>query len=168
LPPESERLLHAVPKSIGEADDPVGPADVSEEDPIAALMAQVAFEPQDVQDVLEEFFESLAVRFESDHWKLTERQARMLGRPSAQLLNSMWAKLQNYLPDILAHWCESTPGATAFILACGLIVAPKITRQVAISRERAAARPLVPESAKQQRPQPVSVPDKPRVGIVID
>jgi hypothetical protein len=171
LPPESERLLSSVPDFIGgEADDPGGPADVPDQDPVAALMAQVAFEPQDVQDVIAEFFDWLAERFDSDHWKLNERQARMLGRPAAQLANSMWLKLQNYLPDILSKWCEETPGATAFILACGIVVFPKVQKQVAISRERAKAeRPqLVKEPPKPVQPVSAPAQEKPRVGIVFE
>jgi hypothetical protein len=170
LPPESERLLSAIPSTIGgEADDPGGPADVPDQDPIAALMAQVAFEPQDVQDVIAEFFDWMAERFESDHWKLNDRQAHMLGRPAAQLANSMWVKLQNYLPDILSKWCEETPGATAFILVCGIVVFPKVQKQVSISRERAkAAQPALVK--EQLKPQPIPVPaaEKPRVGIVFE
>jgi hypothetical protein len=170
LSQESERLLFAVPSTIGgEADDPGGPADVQDADPIAALMAQVAFEPQDVQDVIAEFFDWLAERFESDHWKLNERQARMLGRPAAQLANSMWVKLQNYLPDILSKWCEETPGATAFILACGIVIAPKISKQMAISRERAkAGQPMLVREQPKPQPIPVPAPEKPRAGIVIE
>ena len=161
LPLESERLLSHVPERIGgEADDPGGPADMPgnnlpADDPIAALMAQVAFEPQDVQDVIEEFFEWLSEHYQSDHWKLSERQSRMLGRPAAQLLNSMWVRLQNYLPDILSKWCEETPGAMAFIMACGIVVAPKVTQQITISRERARAKQGVNERLQSKAPQPI-------------
>ena len=139
LSAEAERLLAGIPDQIGDAPlgDPVDGSESGEVDPVAELMAQVAFEPQDVQDTLCEMFDWLGERFESDHWSLTERQARMLGRPSAQLLNALWLKLQVILPDILARWCEQTPGATAFILACGIVVVPKVTTQISISRERA-------------------------------
>jgi hypothetical protein len=173
LSDESERLLSHVPEKIGgEADDPGGPADTPGnsqlvDDPIVALMAQVAFETQDVQDVIAEFFDWMAERFESDHWKLSERQARMLGKPAAQLMNSMWARLQNYLPEILSRWCEETPGATAFILACGIVVAPKVSQQVKLSRERAKAKQLIPDKPKQPV-QPICATEKPRVGIVHD
>lgn len=169
LSAESERLLDSVPESIGgEVDDAGGPAAVSSqvpEDPIAALMAQVAFEEQDVKDTLGELFDWLAERFESDHWRLTDRQTRMLGRPAAQMLNAIWGKLQVYIPDILGKWCEDTPGATAFILACGIVVVPKVTKQVAISRQRAKTRgPVI--APQPARPQ--AVPPKPKMGIVFD
>lgn len=153
-----------MPKTIGDApEDSAGgiPAAAGEvEDPIAALMAQVAFEEQDVKDTIGEFFDWMSERFKSDHWKLTDRQSRMLGRPSTQLLNSIWAKLQDYLPDILARWCETTPGATAFILACGIVVVPKVKKQYTISRERRKRPHLV------QRPfQESSTPPGPAVPI---
>ena len=173
LPAESERLLAAVPERIGgEADDPGGPADVpGQDDPIAALMAQVAFEPQDVQDVIEEGFAWLAEHFHSEHWKLTERQSRMLGKPAALLANSLWAKLQAMLPDILGRWCEETPGAAAFILACGIVVVPKVTQQVAISRERAKERAtrvgpqsMPAKAAQSLQPKPGQVVAGPKPG----
>lgn len=113
---------------------------------IASLMAQVAFEEQDVRDQLEELFEWLSERFQAEHWKLTERQSRMLGRPTAQMLTSIWAKLCTMLPDIIARWCESTPGAAAFIAACGIVIVPKAMKQVTISRQRKTeARNKVPK-----------------------
>ena len=108
-------------------------------------MAQVAFEEQDVKDVLCEFFDWLAVKFENDNWKLTDRQSRMLGKPTALLANSMWVKLQSLVPDIIARWCETTPGAMAFLSACGLIVVPKVFNQIKVSRERKAQKQRVRE-----------------------
>lgn len=162
LPPESERILASVPKTIGDdpgADAP-GPVEVPDADPIAALMAQVAFEPQDVQDVIEEFFDFLAERFQSEHWKLTERQSRMLGRPAAQLANSIWRKMQSYIPDILSKWCEDTPGATAFILACGIVIVPKVSTQLALSRERAKEKA---QRVPNPQPVPITIPTVPNV-----
>jgi len=105
-----------VPDSIGgEADDPGGPAELPGDDAIAGLMAMVAFEPQDVQDTLCEFFDWTAERFKSDHWRLTERQARMLGKPTSLLLNSLWARLCLILPDIIAaSGAAAAPSTTVF------------------------------------------------------
>ena len=161
LPAESERVLASVPEIIGgEADDPGGPADVQELDPVAALMAQVAFEPQDVQDILVEMFDWLGERFQSDHWKLNERQARMLGTPAALMLNSIWARLQDYIPDLIAKWCMETPGASKFILACGLVIGPKIAKQITISRERKRLA-LSPQGHGEKKPGPVAAPRGP-------
>lgn len=151
-----------MPDTIGEGQaepgDPAGAPAPEPEDPIAALMAQVAFEEQDVRDTLEELFEWIGERCESDHWKLTERQSRILGRPAAQMMNSIWAKLQAYIPDILSRWCETTPGATAFILAAGLVVVPKVRKQITLTRERRAAAAM-PKTQRQVSPaQPPSAP----------
>jgi hypothetical protein len=99
-------------------------------------MDAVAFEEQDVRDMTEEFFAWLAVRFDSDHWQLKERQSRILCRPLTQVLNSLWVKLRERLPDIIAQWCESTPGATALLMAAGIVIVPKVMTQVRLSREK--------------------------------
>lgn len=142
-----------MPHFIGDAPATAAPGDQGEpgggeDDAVAALMAQVAFEPQDVQDTICEFFEWLAERFDSDHWKLSDRQARMLGKPSAILANAMWTKLTALLPDIIGQWCESTPGATAFLFAFGIVVVPKVKKQFTLSRQRAR------ERAQTVRPMP--------------
>ncbi len=167
LSAESQNLLASVPDSIGGTSEP-GEADGASlpdpQDPIAALMAQVAFEEQDVKDTLGELFDWLAERFESDHWRLTDRQTRMLGRPAAQMLNSVWAKLQVYIPDILGKWCEDTPGATALLMACGIVIVPKVAKQVAISRTRRKSVPMVQQGASHVAPvaapppQPAAAP----------
>jgi hypothetical protein len=163
LSAESERILASVPETIGggEADDPGGPADVPNQDPIAALMAQVAFDPQDVQDTLAEMFDWMAERFQSDHWRLTERQARMGGRPAAMMLNAIWTKLQSYIPDMLSKWCEATPGATAFFLWAGIVVGPKAMKQFSLSRERSKAKPRVPAPQPAAPAQPQQRPTQP-------
>lgn len=124
LPPESEAML------AGEADDPGGPAEVSAAGP--DLVPTIAFSIAKTEKVLVEIFDWLADRFESDHWKLTDNQVSMLGEPTAQLLGGVWTKLAEKLPDMLV----STPGATAFLFACTVVVVPKAAQQVAVSRAR--------------------------------
>ena len=160
MSPEAERLLNGIPDVIGDVPvEGIGgqAAPPASDDPIAGLMAAIAFEEEDVRDTLTESFEWLAERFKSDHWKLTERQARMLGKPTAMLLNSLWSKLQTILPDILAKWCEETPGATAFILACGIVVVPKVAQQVSISRAKGKAT----AQARMTRPSNANGPARP-------
>jgi len=168
---ESARLLAAVPESIGGGPEDALPGAIDgaqgEEDPIAALMAQVAFEPQDVQDVLTEFFDWLAERAESEHWKLTERQGRMLGRPLAQMLNSCWLKLQSFLPDVLGRWCESTPGALAFLMAAGLVIGPKLGKQLAISKAKRKAVPMVKDRPAAPAPAAAPLPPRPAGGGIV-
>jgi hypothetical protein len=130
-----------------------------------ALMGAIAFEEQDVKDTLAELFDYLSEAFDSEHWTLTERQLRMLGRPTAQLLNSLWAKLKERIPDALANWCETTPGAMAFATAFGLVVVPKAAKQWNLSRERkqtgAPAKKPAPVTNKQpieMQPGPGGIP----------
>jgi len=99
---------------------------------IAALMPDITFDPVKVRRYLIEIFDWAAVKFDSAHWKLTETQSDMLAEPTAQLLGGIWTNLSKFLPDILT----STPGATAFMLACSFVVAPKVAQQMAISRMR--------------------------------
>lgn len=184
LSAESLHLLGSVPETIGGASGDVAggvsadAAGDAVDDPIAALMEQVAFEPQDVQDVLTEFFDWLAEKSASDHWRLTERQGRMLGRPLAQMLNSVWVRLQEYLPGVLGRWCESTPGALAFLMASGLVIGPKVAKQMQLSRERRKAakptlvqetrRPVAPPTPAEAPAADVSPLRPPGGGIVFD
>lgn len=134
LPAESERILDSVPNQVG--GEPASEPGSNQEDMISALMASVAFEEQDVKDALAEIFDWAAEKFQSDHWRLTDRQLRIYGRPTAQLANSVWAKLTQMLPDVVAGWCETTPGLTAFIAATGIVVGPKVMVQARINQQR--------------------------------
>lgn len=127
---------------------------------ISALMASVAFEEQDVKDALAEIFDWAAEKFESDHWKLTDRQLRIYGRPTAQLANSVWAKLMQMLPDVVAGWCETTPGLTAFIAATGIVVGPKVMVQARINQQRKEAKKGLTsaEHGKSNPPAKVETP----------
>lgn len=136
IPAEREQVLREGLDEIG-IDDPQ-PANestgVTESDgaTVAAMLPEIQFDSQDVQDVLEEAFHWLADRFDSAHWELTEKQARMLGRPTAQLLSTLYQRL----PEFLTRWCDATPGLAGLCVSGAIVVGPKIARQVALSRER--------------------------------
>lgn len=151
LSPEQQQQLHAVPDVIGEQPVAAGVTDVGTSSMLSVL-DNVAFSEQDVTDALTELFSYLSGRFDSDHWLLTERQQRMLGGPTAQLVNGVWAKLRTKLPDILARWAESTPGATAFMMAFGIVVVPKVMTQVKLSREKQSPAPVKAETAAERKP----------------
>ena len=94
LTQEAEQILHEVPASIGgagagEALPPIGQVADAESIAAAAMLSELAsaitFEEQDVRELLEMGFGWMAEKFESEHWNLTERQSRMMGRPAAQL-----------------------------------------------------------------------------------
>jgi hypothetical protein len=135
LSPESEAILAGI--EGGEADDPGGPADVSPERAMLSdMMPVIAFEEADVRAVLEESFEWLAEKFDSGHWKLTERQSRMLGKPTAELLSGLYLRLREFLPDVLLNWCDSTPGLMGVLIAGTIVVAPKVKTQVGLSMQK--------------------------------
>lgn len=163
LSPEAEARLDSIPDVIGGAaasPEAVRISESSDSADIAALLDAVAFEEEDVRETVEEFFDFLAERFRSEHWRLTERQSRMLGRPAAQLANAIWAKLKLRIPDILARWCDSTPGATAFLMAAGIVVVPKVMTQVRLSRGkgRTADRPQPQPRAGEPEPRKSAAP----------
>jgi len=157
---ESERILRGIPESISDApaeSDAPDALPISSAQPgaeaIAGLMPEIVFDAEEVQAVLEEAFDWLAQKFDSAHWKLTDRQSRMLGRPTAQLLGSLYAKIGTFLPGVLARWCESTPGAMGFLLASGIVIGPKIATQFQVSRAR--------RQKEAQRVGPRAVPAQP-------
>ncbi len=167
LPPEAEARLDQIPDHIGDSDPAASPRlTITEADPAAddisdvtALIEMVgAFEEQDVREELEELFAFLADRFESEHWLLTERQSRMLSRPATQMANSIWAKLRGRLPEFLAKWCESTPGAAGFLFACGVIVVPKVMTQRRLSKKAARTVTAQPQQSTAERPAPRKSP----------
>ena len=156
LSEEQERVLHAVPESINEEPDAdeLIVEEAADPEAIRALIPSITFNEQEVREVLEESFDWLAEKFDSAHWKLTERQSRMIGKPTAQLLGFVWSRVSDLLPDILARWCNATPGLLDFLMVSGLIVGPKVRQQVAISRSRK-------RTEKQRvRPGSVAVPSR--------
>jgi hypothetical protein len=159
LDPDAERLLKDLPRAVGAEINGVPANDeetaaalgaVAALDP-AFLQSLISFDEEDVRGVLEEGFDFLAERFDSAHWKLTERQSRMLGRPTAQLLTSVWMKLSYMLPAGLAEWCSKTPGLAAFVLTSSIVIGPKVAQQLAVSRQRSAA----PKQVLRNGPVPV-------------
>jgi hypothetical protein len=145
LPPEAERLLSDVPESVGGVFVAGEKLDHEETAAMAGalggmspefLQGLISFSEEDVRGVLEEGFDFLAERFNSEHWKLTERQSRMLGRPTTELLSSLWTKLSFLLPDQLMQWCSSTPGLAGFVLVSSIVIGPKVAQQWSITRQR--------------------------------
>lgn len=149
LSPEAERLLSGIPAQIGDELPAEGAAEAAGEDgELSGLMAGYIFSQEDVHDTLIEFFDFLGDYFKSDHWKLKERQARMLAEPGTQLVNASWQKIAQFLPEALQRWCEQTPGLVAFVLASGFIVLPRVKTQITISRERSKPKPRVVPTAQ--------------------
>lgn len=127
---EVRERLNSIPDIIGPGEEPGEPGEpeiTSEE--VREILIVVQFSEQDVKDLLSELFDWLSELMGSDHWKLTERQARILTGPTHRMLASIWAKLLQRLPDAVVKWCEETPGAAAFLVALGIVATPKALQQ---------------------------------------
>lgn len=124
----------------------------------AALMSELSgfieFDEDDVRGVLEDSFSWLAKKFESDHWLLTERQSRMLGRPTTKLLGTVWTSLAARLPDFILKYSATTPGLAGTILAAGIVVGPKAVQQIVISKNRKV------RNAGQVTQEPIEMPQR--------
>lgn len=127
-------------------------------DDIAGFIPEIQFSEEDVRAALEEGFDWLADKFHSDHWKLTERQSRMYGAPTTQLLSSVWSNLARFLPGWLSSMCETTPGLAGFIFASALIVGPKVAKQVSISRAAKGKVQTIDGSSPARPGRPVAAP----------
>jgi hypothetical protein len=136
LPAETEAQLSKVPDVIGDdAGKGSGEAELTSDDVRSLIESVGDFEEEDVKAVLEETFDWLSEYFGSTHWKLTERQMRIMGRPTTRMVNALWEKLKEILPDILGKWLQSVPGAAAFLMAAGIVVVPKVKRQYTLSQQ---------------------------------
>jgi len=158
LSPEAERILAAMPGVI--ADEHAGEVLVPSGEPssagdLADMLPDIDFDPLEVGAVLEEMFDWIAERRNSACWKLTERQSRMLAKPTAQLCATLYAKLAQFLPGWLANLCDQTPGLMGVIVAGSIVVAPKVVFDFRTSRaRRKAPRPVTVGSSQGVRPSP--------------
>jgi hypothetical protein len=139
---------------------------------IAALSeeAQSLIEEAGVSEIVAEMFDILAEHFGSDHWRLGPRQVRMLGAPLTALLRHVWKKLAEKIPDVLARWCEETPGATMLVVSLGLVVVPRVVQQGKLNKQRgrsmwsvAPFKQLKADSSSEKQPEekpsPTAQPD---------
>ena len=139
LSPESERLLAAVPDVIGDdgpegqALPPLAPGEQGEVDELMQLVGDIDFQQEDIQYLAEQLFEMIAEMRQMEHWKLTDRQSKILARPLYRMVNAIWAKLVEKLPD----YVTSIPGLAGTCLALGIVAPPKILKDRSISIERA-------------------------------
>jgi hypothetical protein len=159
LSPEAEALLSEIDDGGGDAQAAPGAPASADSAVLGAMLPDIAFEEEDVRAVLEESFAWLAEKFDSGHWNLTERQSRMLGKPTAELLSGLYMRVREFLPDILLHWCDATPGLMGVLIAGTIVVVPKVKTQVSLSMQkrhqpkRVTAMPARPSPAQ---PGPIS------------
>lgn len=145
------RRLDGIPDVIG--GEVVGEQEAEiTSDEIRELMVTIQFAEEDVKAFLGEAFDWMAELMGSDHWKLTERQSRMLAGPLARVMGSIWLKLLERLPDVIVKWCEQTPGAAAFLLTLGIVVLPKGTKQIRIWKERRVGKTIDAKPETKREP----------------
>jgi hypothetical protein len=136
LPPESEALLGEIEGAgTGEAGSSAAES-AGDVEVLGAMMPDIAFDEQDVRAVLEESFAWLAEKFDSGHWNLTERQSRMLGKPTAELLSGLYMRIREFLPGVLLDWCDATPGLMGVLIAGSIVIVPKVKTQVQLSMQK--------------------------------
>jgi hypothetical protein len=160
---EQSAELRSVPDVIGGdpqgGDEPGDELSAGELAETVSLLREMGFEEQDVIDLLGEGFEWLAERFDSEHWKLSERQGRLLGRPATKCANKLWLRVLDWLPDFLANLAKSSPEAAALVVASAIVVFPKVGKQVVISRTKKAQPKIIGGDTGQ-------IQDQPKVEIV--
>jgi hypothetical protein len=167
LSAEAERILAGVPATVGgEADDPGGPADFSgsalpgsdDAAELVALMDCVMFTPEDVAGTVAEWCDHLATWLDSDHWRISEGQQRLLGKPYATLANGMWGKVKQMLPGWLASTCETTPGLAGSFMVTAAVFGPKVMQQLIVSRMKKKAGPRIVKPNNEPAPAPAPAP----------
>jgi hypothetical protein len=149
LAPEIETGFAKVPDVVK---DPAAEEPEFSSDDLRELMQELDdFEADDVKETLVEAFDALSEWFGSDHWKLSERQSRMMGKPVARLLNSIWKELCRVLPEVFARWAERLPGLSGTVFVGVMVVGPKAVKQWRISR---APAPLKKPASSPARSEP--------------
>jgi hypothetical protein len=141
LSDEQEGKLRDILGSDGAGDSPL-PMDGEaggefDGEDISGMLASISFETEDIQEVLEGAFESLAEWTKFDGWRLSERQARMMGKPLTQMANHFWGQLCAWIPDKIMAWMDSVPGFSGFLLASGVVLTPKFLKWRAARHELA-------------------------------
>jgi hypothetical protein len=153
LSSEAHRILDSVPETIGPelGAEPV-PGAIG-----LSIVTETSFEVADVREGIASIFGWMGDHV-GEHCRLSDRQLTFVSGPTAQVLNASLGGLKEWMPGFLQRWCESTPGATAFLLAWGIVLTPMGVKQLAVMRERARARAeagrRVPGPAPVEAPKP--------------
>jgi hypothetical protein len=167
LSAESERLLSGVPDHIG-GEGGESPASPGGGGQIAAMIDALVFKPEHVEIALRGVFKGLGWWFDSEHWQLTPEDSGWITQPATEMLNYIWLDNRDDISNAFVTWVMSTPGALGLLIGGGVVLGPRIAKQVELSRER-RTRPLVPDPTKAPQPIRAAAPaPKPRVGIVIE
>lgn len=153
--------LASVPDTIGgEAAAPGAPATpgAGELDEMVEFLQSMGIDEDDMQEWLSEGCEFLAERFKSEHWKLTDRQGRMLAKPYTACANKLWIKMLDWLPDFLSNLAKASPEAAAMVISTAVVFGPKVAKQFVLSRSRKE----LPKKSAEDKPQQVKEVPKPK------
>jgi hypothetical protein len=166
LSAEAERLLNSVPDHIGSDGEVSGPSGQAGQ--IAAMIDGLVFKPEHVEVALRGIFKGLGWFFDSDHWELTPEDGGWITEPATQILNYIWLDNRDDISNAFVQWVMSTPGALGLLIGGGVVLGPRISKQMSLSRER-RKQPLVADPKPAPQPiRPAAPAPKPRAGIVIE
>jgi hypothetical protein len=131
-------------------------------DLVSSMLANVTFKEEHVKRILSSIFDFVATKLDDDGLKLTGWKLEMVGEPTAQMANAMWAAFMAKMPDLVSKWCETTPGASAFMAAWGSVGTIMIISHMQVVSERknkhTTADPARPATTKQAaRPGPTAI-----------
>lgn len=166
LTPEAERLLAAVPDTIGETADtnPI-PGDVQDTpEPAAALSLSTTITPDAVSDGLQVLTGWIADWRQFEPWRLDEVKADKLATSYAQVLDALW---QRYAPIFLTQLSATTPGLLQAAVMSALVFGPVIKADLARNKDKNAARQMVHEGTSHQAPPQPAKP-KQAGGMIYD
>lgn len=122
------------------------------------FLQSMGIDEDDMQEWLSEGCDFLSEKFDSAHWKLTDRQGRMLAKPYTACANKIWIKLLDWLPDFLSNLAKSSPEAAAMVISSAVVFGPKVAKQFVLSRSRKE----LPKKPAEDKPQQVKEVPKPK------
>lgn len=165
LSAESERLLNSVPDSIG--GEPGGIDEPGEGGQLSAMIDGLVFKPEHVEVLMRGIFKALGWFFDAEHWELSDSETGWVTEPATQMLNFLWLDNRDDISNRMLTWVMNTPGALGLLIGGGVVLGPRISKQMSLARERRNSKPLVQEP--RTPPQPIRpAPAQPKNGIVFD
>jgi hypothetical protein len=155
-----------VPDHIGGEGEVVGAPGASGADHIAAMLNDLAFKPEHVEMLLRGLFKGLGWFFDSEHWELQPEDSGWITEPATQMLNYIWLDNRDDISNAFIAWVMKTPGALGLLIGGGVVLGPRVARQMKLAHER-RNKPLVADPRPPTPIRPASAPAKP-AGIVFD
>lgn len=142
LPAATEAALAQVPDTIGAesvpaiGSDPVQDAELTNQQRIDELIALGYVDVETTGELASDLFDYFAGKFDSEHWKLNERNRDRIGRPGAACINSCIQRVMDALPDAVGNSAMEHPEWAALVLAVGTVTAPRAIKQLKLSKTK--------------------------------